>query len=58
MANFTEEMLIHETNCSLAVLDAATRMKKREDNSDVHDAIFAQVAKCTEFDVGIFEYLF
>ena len=27
-------------------------------NSEEQDAIFAQVAKCTEFDVGIFEYLF
>jgi len=26
-----KERLIHERNCSLAVLDAATRMKKRED---------------------------
>jgi len=27
-------------------------------NSDEQDAIFAQVAKGTKFDVGVFEYLF
>jgi hypothetical protein len=58
MTSFTKEIWIHQKKCSLPFLDAAARIKKREEQlrRTTRD-LRTRVEKCTEVGGGIYGHL-